>query len=363
MPVIRAAVCRGFGEPFSIEQVVIERPEREEVLVDVKACAICHSDVLYADGAWGGDLPAIYGHEAAGVVAEVGPDVEAVRPGDHVVVTLIRSCNHCHYCNCGSPVLCEEVSPRDRLAPIRDSEGNACNQPMRIGAFAEKVLVHKSQLIAIPKEIPFASASLLACGVITGYGAVANTAKVQLGQSVAVVGCGGVGLNSIQAAKICGAAPIIAIDVSDYKLQAALRFGATHIVNSTQQDTRKMVEELTAGRGVDFVFITVGVKPAFDRAFDVITKNGAVIIVGMPASGVLAEYDPGMLAAWNQKILGSKMGEAVLSRDIPLLVEHYRAGRLKLDELVTCIYSLDTINQAILGVKQGTTLRSVVVFD
>src|SRR5690606_26049607 len=128
-----------------------------------------------------------------------------------------------------------------------------------------------------------------------------------------------------------------------------LRFGATHIVNSTQQDTRKMVEELTGGRGVDFVFITVGVKPAFDRAFDVITKNGAVIIVGMPASGVLAEYDPGMLAAWNQKILGSKMGEAVLSRDIPLLVEHYRAGRLKLDELVTCIYSLDTINQAILG--------------
>jgi S-(hydroxymethyl)glutathione dehydrogenase / alcohol dehydrogenase len=360
VPAVKAAICRAFGAPLEIETVTLARPGPGEVLVDVKACAICHSDISFADGAWGGDLPAVYGHEAAGVVAETGTDVEGLEPGDHVVVTLIRSCGKCHYCSRGSRVMCEEVFPLDRHSPI--GEG-AYVQAMRTGAFAEKVLVHQSQIVAIPKDIPFASASLLACGVITGFGAVVNTAKVKPGDLVAVVGCGGVGLNAIQGAAIAGAEKIVAIDLSDYKLEAAHGFGATHGINPARQDAEAEIKALTSGRGVDFVFVTVGAKSAFDDAFRYITKNGSVVVVGMPPTGVFAQYDPGTLAAWNQKILGSKMGEAVIASDIPMLVEHYRAGRLKLDELVTGRYALEEINKAIAAVKEGRELRSVIVFE
>lgn len=360
---MKAAVCRAFGKPLVIEEIAIAKPGPGEVLVDVKACAICHSDISYAEGAWGGDLPAVYGHEAAGIVRETGQGVTGVKPGDHVVVTLIRSCGHCHYCSQGSLVMCEEVFPLDRKSPLTGASGEPYVQAMRSGAFAEQVLVHESQMAPIPKDIPFASASLLACGVITGYGAVANTARVTPGQHVAVIGCGGVGLNSIQGAAIAGATTIIAIDLSDEKLDAARRFGATHAINSKTENAAEKVKSLTSGRGADVVFVTVGVKTAFDRAFDYITKNGSVVVVGMPATGVFAEYDPGTLAAWNQKILGSKMGEARIARDIPALVELYRTGRLKLDELITARYPLEQINEAIAAVNEGKALRNVIVFE
>ncbi len=360
---MKAAVCRAFGEPLAIESVDISGPGEFDVLVDVRACAICHSDIFYADGAWGGDLPAVYGHEAAGVVRQAGASVTAVRPGDHVVVTLIRSCGHCHYCSSGSLVMCEEVFPQQTKSPLSDGKGNALIQAMATGAFAEQVLVHQSQVVAIPDTIPFASASLLACGVITGYGAVANTAAVKPGNAVVVVGCGGVGLNSVQGAALHGADPIIAVDLSSSKLDAARRFGATHTVNPATDDAAGFVRELTAARGADFVFVTVGAIAAFNSAFDYITKNGAIVIVGMPPAGVMAEYDPGTMAAWNQQILGSKMGESVIARDIPALIELYRQGRLKLDELVTATYPLEEINEAIAAVKNGDALRNVIVFD
>ncbi|TWG96870.1 Zn-dependent alcohol dehydrogenase [Mesorhizobium sp. J18] len=359
---IKAAICREFGKPLIIENIRIAPPGPGEVMVDIKACAICHSDISYAEGAWGGDLPAVYGHEAAGVVSQVGTGVTDFKNGDHVVVTLIRSCGGCHYCMQGSRVMCEEVFPLDQKSPLSDATGEAYVQAMRTGAFAEKVVVHESQLVAIPGDMPFAEASLLACGVITGFGAVVNTARVKPGHHVAVVGCGGVGLNSIQGAAIAGAGTIVAIDLSDSKLEAARRFGATHTVNPAKSDAAAEIKAFTAGRGVDFVFVTVGAKPAFDRAFDYITKNGSVVVVGMPPTGVLAEYDPGTLAAWNQKILGSKMGEATIATDIPQLVEHYRAGRLKLDELITGRYPLGEINQAIAAVNDGKALRNVIVF-
>lgn len=362
MTVIKAAICREFGKPLSIEEIEIGRPGPGEVLVDVKACAICHSDISFAEGAWGGTLPAVYGHEAAGVVAAVGAGVEGFGNGDHVVVTLIRSCGHCHYCNQGSRVMCEEVFPLDRDSPITTHDDTPLVQAMRTGAFAEKVVVHQSQIVKLPKDVPFAEASLLACGVITGYGAVVNTAKVRPGHAIAVVGCGGVGLNSIQGAAIAGASMIVAIDLDDGKLEAARSFGATHAINPAREKASEIIRELTASRGVDFVFVTVGAKPAFDRAFDYITKNGSVVIVGMPPSGVMAEYDPGTLAAWNQKIVGSKMGEATIAVDIPELIEHYRAGRLKLDELVTARYPLEQINEAIAAVNAGKALRNVIVF-
>ena len=363
MQTIKAAVCRAFGKPLVIEDVTLANPGPGEVLVDLKACAICHSDISYAEGAWGGTLPAIYGHEAAGIVESVGPGVEGVKAGDHVVVTLIRSCGECHYCRRQSRVMCEEVFPLDRNSPLTGPDGAQYVQSMRTGAFAEKVVVHESQLVAVAADIPFDSASLLACGVITGFGAVSNTAKVRPGDAVAVVGCGGVGLNSIQGAAIAGAATIIAIDLDDGKLEAARTFGATDAINPTRTDAAATVKTLTGGRGVDVVFVTVGAKAAFDRAFDYITKNGAVVVVGMPPTGVYAEYDPGTVAAWNQRILGSKMGEATIADDIPMLVELYRQGRLKLDELITARYPLGEINEAIAAVNSGKALRNVIVFD
>ena len=363
MTTIQAAVCREFGKPLTIETIEIAGPGKGEILVDVKACAICHSDISYAEGAWGGTLPAVYGHEAAGIVAETGPGVSGIEAGDRVVVTLIRSCGHCYYCSQGSQVMCEEVFPLDEKSPLATADGTPLVQAMRTGAFAEKIVVHESQAVKVPADMPFEEASLLACGVITGVGAVVNTAKAKPGQAVAVVGCGGVGLNSIQGAAIAGAGTIVAIDLGDEKLEAARRFGATHAINPAKEDAAATIKTLTDGRGVDVVFVTVGAKAAFDRAFDYITKNGAIIVVGMPPSGVLAEYDPGTIAAWNQKILGSKMGETVIATDIPMLVDHYQAGRLKLSELITKRYPLNEINQAIAAVNAGTALRNVIVFD
>lgn len=363
MTVIKAAVCRAFGAPLVVEDLVLAPPGPGEVLVDIRACAICHSDIAFAEGAWGGALPAVYGHEAAGVVAATGAGVSRVRPGDHAVVTLIRSCGACHYCGRDSPVMCEAEFALDRTSPLGDGNGATYVQAMRTGAFAEKVVVHESQLVAIPPDIGFAPASLLACGVITGYGAVMNTARVRPGDTVAVVGCGGVGLNSVQGAVLAGAGLVVAVDLSDDKLAAARRFGASHAVSPARDSAADAVRALTGGRGVDHVFVAVGAKAALDSALGLIARNGAVVVVGMPPSGVMAEYDPATLAACNQRILGSKMGEARIDLDIPRLVEHYRSGRLELDALITGRYPLAGINEAIAAVKDGRALRNVIVFD
>jgi len=360
---IRAAVCRAFDAPLSIETVTLADPGPGEVKVAVKACAICHSDIVYAEGGWGGELPLVFGHEAAGVVEAVGPGVTGVRRGDHAVVTLIRSCGSCHYCAGGHQVLCEEVFPLDRRSPITSQGGTPIGHGLRTGAFAEKVVVEKSQLAVIPKSIAFDAASLLACGVITGFGAVTNTAQIHAGAHVAVIGCGGVGLNAVQGALAAGAQTIIGIDLSNDKLDAAKRFGATHGLNPAEPAHRDELMALTGGRGVDYVFVSVGAKAAIDGASQYVTKNGAIVIVGMPPSGVMGEYDPGLLAGWSQRIIGSKMGSAQVARDIPYLVTLYQEGRLKLDELVTGRFALDDINAAIASTKRGEALRNVVVFD
>ena len=209
----KAAVCRAFGAPLTIETVELAEPGPGEVLIRTAACAICHSDIFFLDGAWGGDLPAVYGHEAAGVVEAVGPGVTRLKVGDHVVATLIRNCGFCPACTEGAPVFCEEVFPLDRATPLHDGAGKPIVHGLRTGAFAEHMVVDQSQAIAIPKDMALDSAALIACGVLTGLGAVVNTAGVKAGSSVVVIGCGGVGLNSIQGARIAGASPIIAIDV------------------------------------------------------------------------------------------------------------------------------------------------------
>lgn len=359
---MKAAVCRQFGEPLTIEDIALAPPGPGEISVKMAACAICHSDIMYIDGAWGGVLPAVYGHEAAGKVEAVGEGVDRVAVGDHVVVTLIRSCGHCHYCSQGHAVACDTPFALDAKSPLATSNGEVITHGLRTGAFAEHVVVHHSQAVTISPAIPFNSASLLACGVITGFGAVTNTANISAGSSVVIIGTGGVGLNSVQGAAIAGAATIIAIDISDTKLQAARTFGATHTINASSHNVRDQVRALTHGRGADYVFVTVGAKSAIDSSYELMGRTGSVVLVGMPANGVLSQFDPGNVAGESQRILGSKMGSSRVPVDIPYLASLYQQGRLKLDELISGTYPLEDINEAIASVKHGDALRNVIVF-
>ena len=358
----RAAVCRAFGAPLAIEAVELAEPGPGEVLVRMAACAICHSDIFYMDGAWGGELPAVFGHEAAGVVEAVGQGVTRLKKGDHVVATLIRNCGFCPACAEGAPVFCEEVFPLDKATPLHDVAGKPVVHGLKTGAFAEHIVVDASQAVAIPKDIKLDSAALIACGVLTGLGAVINTANAKAGSSAVVIGCGGVGLNSIQGARLAGCDPIIAIDVEPGKLAAAREFGATHTINARGENLSGQVAELTGGRKADWVFVTVGAKGAAEQGVSLMKRNGATVLVGMPPSGVTATLDPGWLAADGQKIYGSKMGSARPMTDVPKIVALYRDGRLKLDELITGRYPLDKVNEAVASSRSGAALRNVIVF-
>ena len=235
---MKAAICLDFDQPLSIQEVTLDPPGPNQLRVDLAACAICHSDIHYMDGEWGGDIPAVYGHEASGIVAEVGTDVTSVAVGDHVVVTLMQACGTCFYCLRDELHLCDNALPD---SVIRMADGTQAVTAMHSGSFAEEVVVHHSQVVAIPKDIPLDVASLLACGVITGAGAVRNTANVQAGSSVVVIGAGGVGANSIQGARIRGASPIVAVDLLDEKLESARQFGATETINLTTENATEKV--------------------------------------------------------------------------------------------------------------------------
>jgi len=360
---MKAAVCREFKQPLTIENIKLADPARGEVIVALKACAICHSDIIYMDGGWGGPLPAVYGHEASGIVKQVGEDVEEFAHGDHVVVTLIRSCGNCLPCAKGQQVMCDSTFHLDDNQPIKSEDGEVLHQGMRTGAFAEQVLVHQSQMAKISDDIAFTSAALLACGVLTGFGAVTNTAEVPFGSSVVIIGTGGVGLNTVQGAKAVGANPVIAMDLSDDKLNTALDFGATHAINITSETAQQQLLDLTSGRGADYVFITVGAKIAVDQGVNYLAKGGTLVIVGMPGSGVMGSYEIVGLASQSQKIIGSKMGSSRVKNDISVLTDLYQQGRLKLDELVTDCYPLEQINDAIDAVRSGQVIRNVIVFD
>jgi S-(hydroxymethyl)glutathione dehydrogenase / alcohol dehydrogenase len=359
---MKAAVCRKFKKPLIIEDIQLAAPGASDIKVKIAACGICHSDIHFIEGAWGGTLPAVYGHEGAGIVQEVGRNVRHVKPGDHVVLTLVRYCGTCHACAAGEQVLCESTFPLTGKTPLSSRKGAPITHGLGTGAFAEYVVVDGSQAVAIPKDVPFASASLIGCAVITGMGAVINTAGVTAGSSVVVIGTGGVGLNSIQGAALAGASPIIAADLVKSKLRAAKRFGATHTVDAASGDVAKTVKRITGGRGADYVFVTVGAKPAIEQAFGLMRRGGNVVLVGMPALDVRATFDPVYLANDGQRIIGSKMGSSRIQIDVPKIVELYKQGRVKLDELITKRYPLEKINEAISAVARGEALRNVIVF-
>ena len=357
MTKIRAAICHEFGQPLVIETVDLRAPGPGEVEVTIDACAICFSDISYMDGGWGGDLPAVYGHEAAGRVTAAG-DGSRYTAGDKVLVTLIRSCGTCPTCASGRPVLCP-AQPQTG-SPIA-LDGGPVAHGLNCGAFAEKVVVHESQLAPLPDGIPMEAAALISCGVITGLGAAVNTARIRPGEIVVVIGAGGVGLNAIQGARLSGAARIIAVDTNPAKLEAAKEFGATDGVLATAEKPWAEVKRL-AGRGADAVLVTVGAIPAYDTATRYLANGGRMVAVGMPHSGAKSSWEPVIFSYTGNAMIGSNMGDTVLSRDIPWITDLYQQGRLKLDELISGRWSLDQINEAIADTRSGAARRNVILF-
>jgi len=332
------------------------------VQVKVLASAVCHSDIHFFDNAWGGKLPAVWGHEAAGIVELVGDDVHDIAVGDPVVLTLIKSCGSCRNCLAGVSVACTgEMTTHP--TPLSDSDGNPVAHGLGTAAFADHAVVDQSQVVVIHPEMDMTPACLLACGVITGVGAAMNTAKIEPGSNVVVIGTGGVGLNAVQGARLQEADTIIAVDLSDDKLETARTFGATDVVNSAEQDLADAVKAITGGAMADYVLVTVGAQQPIEQAPLLLAPNGMAVIVGMPATGVTATIDPVTMAALNQSIVGSKMGQSTIGIDIPELISKYRDGELLLDELVTRTYTIDQINEAIDSVKTGQAVRNVILFD
>lgn len=359
---MKAAVCYSFGEPLVVEDVEIDPPQAGEVKVRLAATAICHSDVHLIRGDWGGKLPVVAGHESAGVVVEVGANVTGPQPGDTVVISLLRCCRRCEYCTTGLPHMCKAVFALASESRLRNRRGVSLHHGIRTAGFAEYVIVDQSQVATVPADMPLDRAALLACGVITGLGAVVNTARVRPGESVAVIGAGGVGINAIQGAALAGAYPIVAVDRLGTKLAAAQAFGATHAINAAEQDAIAALKQLTSRGGVDYAFVTVGNPAAVAQALRMIRPTGTVVVVGIPPEGSTVELPLGPFVQNERKIIGSFMGSTRLSVDIPRLVELYWHGRLRLDELITARFPLDRINEAIRAMETGEALRNVIIF-
>jgi S-(hydroxymethyl)glutathione dehydrogenase/alcohol dehydrogenase len=359
MTKIKAAVCHAFNEPMVIEEVELRAPQAGEVEVSIDAVAVCHSDISLWQGGFGGATPAVFGHEAAGIVTALGAGVKGLELGDSVAVTLIRACGECPSCGSGHPTVCE--NPGDgKNSPLSTPQGDAMWQALFTGAFAERVVVDQSQLVKIPADMPKDAAALMSCGVITGVGAAVNTANIRPGQNVVVIGAGGVGLNAIQGARLAGAARIVAVDMNPGKLEAAKEFGATHGVLAEGKPFKE-VQKIFGGRGADAVLVTVGVASVYDLAPRYLANRGKVVMVGMPHFGQMASYSPLLMADMGQSIVGSKMGDVVIKRDIPWMVDLYNQGRLKLDELITGRWPLEQVNEAIADTMAGHAWRNVII--
>ena len=360
----RAAVCRAYGEPLSIEDIELDDPQDGEVVVRLAATSICGSDVhlLKGEWNWAGSLPVVAGHESAGVVEAVGRAVPNVTPGDRVVLSLLRACGSCRACRRGWSWICTGSFAHTAPGRVRLADGSPVTLGLATAGFAELALVHHTQVVRVPNELPLDRAALLACGVITGFGAAVNRARVRPGESVVVIGTGGVGLNALQGASTCGGYPIVAIDVSEEKLRLALEFGATHTFPATADDLPRSVRALT-DRGADHVLIAVGAETAVRAGFDMLGPRGNLVIVGLPASGTTLTVPIDRFTFDERTITGTSMGTTRLSSDVPMLAELYLHGRLELDKLITNRYPLDQVNEAIADFSAGQSVRNVIVFD
>ena len=363
---MQAAVFRKVQEPLTIESVEVDKPWGREVLVRTAATGVCHSDLHVVDGLgrFALDRPIVLGHEGAGVVETVGADVTTVRPGDHVVACLSGFCGSCAQCLDGHPNLCTGgvVTRPDSGAPRLSQKGAPFRQFIGISSYAEKMLLHENSIVKIDPDLPLDRAALVGCGVLTGVGAALRTSGLQAGQTVAVFGCGGVGLSIVQGARIGGARQIIGVDMFDGKLEMARRVGATHVVNSAHDDPVKAIRALTRGAGVDHSFEAVGNAKLVRQAIESLAIRGTATIVGVMPPDAMIEF-PWMAIRPECKVQTSRMGSNRFRMDIPLYLEFYRQGKLMLDEMVSRRGKLGDINEAFRAMKAGEVARSVLVFN
>lgn len=365
---MKAAVLYKANTGLEVVDVEQQGPQAGEARVRVKAAGVCHSDWHIMNGDWTLPLPMVLGHEAAGVVETVGAGVSNVKAGDHVIFSFRPHCGRCLYCALGRSILCDghNDTPRwvmfDGTHRLRRHD-DAINQMARLGTFAEEVVCPAEQLVPIRKEMPWPQAALLGCCVPTGVGAVTRCAAVEAGASVLVIGCGGVGLNVVQGARLAGAGTIVACDLLDTKLEFARKFGATHTVNGSKMNVAEYARSLTAGRGVDYAFDAIGGEATTLQILDAIRPGGTAVIVGMAAMAVRAPIMPYTMALQEKCLKGTMYGSVRPDLDFPWLVDMYLEHRLELDELVSRTYQLEEINEGFAALRSGQVARGVVVFD
>lgn len=360
---MKGAVLRGVNQALSIEDVDIDLPKAREVLIRTAAVGVCHSDLHFIDGFYGVNFPTVLGHESAGVVEKVGSDVRYVKPGDHVITCLSVFCGHCEFCTTGKPFNCQNPETRreENDPPRLAQGGKEMNQFFDLSSFAEQMLVHEHALVKIRDDMPLDRAALIGCAVTTGFGAVIHTAKVEVGASVAVIGCGGVGLSAINGAAIAGAGRIIAVDIEEAKLNLAKHFGATDVVNAKNGDPVEQIRELTGG-GVAYSFEALGRKETSEQAFRMLHISGTATIIGMVPEGQMIEIHGADLLS-DKKLQGSNMGSNHFRVDMPRFVEFYLAGKLHLDDMIARRIKLEQINEAFDEMRTGQIARSVISFE
>jgi NDMA-dependent alcohol dehydrogenase len=360
---IRAAVLHEFRHPLVVEDLELDPPRTGEVLVRMAASGVCHSDLHVAEGIHPTALPVVLGHEGAGVVEEIGPGVVGLRPGDHVLLTWLPYCGHCRQCVRGSPNLCENTAWYDATLEDGTCRFHSSGQPVHhynTSSFAERSVVPARTAIRVDPTLPLTELALMGCAVMTGVGAALNTAKVRPGDTVAVVGCGGVGLNVVQGARIAGAATIVAIDVVPAKLELARELGATTSVDAGEIDPVEAVRELVPG-GVDHAFEALGRPDTIATALALTGRGGQAVLIGMAPPDARVGLDALTTTLEERCVRGSWYGSCVPLRDIPLLVQLYRDGRLRLEPLITTC-KLDDVNDAFRRMQAGETARSVIVY-
>ncbi|MCH9000696.1 MAG: Zn-dependent alcohol dehydrogenase [Proteobacteria bacterium] len=364
----RAAVLFEAGQKLEVREVDVQDPGPGEVRIQMVAGGVCHSDLHVMTGHLNAPLPAILGHEGAGIVADVGAGVTSLRPGDHVIPLWRLSCGECEYCTGGRPALCAAGTEIRWTGRLQDGtsrfklDGQEIKHFAGVSSFSNYTVVPEKAILKIPDDLPLELAALLGCAVITGWGAVINAAQVRPGRTVAVFGTGGVGINVVQGAVLAGAEKIIAVDLLESRLEHAKRFGATHVVNPSAGDPVERIRDLTGGRGVDYAFEVIGLPVTMRQAYDCLAKRGVAMIVGITPTTAEVTI-PSLSLVYDERVLtGSLYGSAAPKTDIPRMIDLYRAGSLKLDELLTRSYPIEEINQAYDALQSGETLRSVVTF-
>jgi S-(hydroxymethyl)glutathione dehydrogenase/alcohol dehydrogenase len=366
---VKAAILDAPATDLVVQSIDYQEPQAGEVLVRIAASGVCHSDLHVIHGTQTVPLPTVLGHEGAGIVEAVGPHVTRVKVGDHVVLSWVPYCGYCLHCLSGHPNLCSVAYAALAKGTLLDGTtrlsrtGEPVYHYSFISSFAEYAVVPEAGCVVIERSIPLDTASLVGCAVMTGVGAAINTARVQPGSTVVVIGVGGVGLNVVQGARLAGAASIIAVDVNPTKLEHARSFGATHVVNAGEADAVALIYELTKGVGVDYSFEAVGRPETMRQCWEMARPGGTVVMVGIAPEGSQLSLPANRVVREERRLMGSFYGSARPHIDMPMILNLYMAGKLMLDELVTHRYSLEQINEAVHTLETGDAIRPVIIYD